>query len=140
MDIGLLTGHLKTLLTQTNTAGPIYVDIPGSNTIGTRSGGPKGSRTAKSIVNFLTGGGSGARRSSLDLALQTKKSDYDLVVSLLGSSGGRTIHSLKDELEKMRIVKSDAEIALMRKAAEISSNAHAKVSSLLARCVTLATC
>lgn len=131
MDIAHFTSHLKTLLTQTNIDGPIYVDVPGSATVGSRSGGPRGSRTAKSIVNFLSGGTSGTRRSALDLALTSKKSDYDQVVSLLNSSSGRTVHSLKEELEKMRIHKSDAEIALMHKAAEISSNAHAKVSQIL---------
>jgi intermediate cleaving peptidase 55 len=127
MDIAHLTSHLKTLLTSTNTDGPIYVDVPGSNIVGSRSGGPRGSRTAKSIVNFLSGGTSGVRRTALDLALSTKKTDYDTVVSLLNSTSGRTVHSLKDELEKMRMVKSEAEIKLMHKAAEISSNAHAKV-------------
>ena len=127
MDIAHFTSHLKTLLTQTNTDGPIYVDVPGSSTIGTRNSGPKGSKTAKSIVNFLSGGTSGIRRSSLDLTLSNKKSDYDTVLSLFNSSSGRIVHSLKEELEKMRIVKSEAEIALMHKAAEISSSAHAKV-------------
>lgn len=128
MDISHFTAQLKNLLTERNTDGPIYVDIPGSTTVGTRSGGPKGSKTARSIVNFLSGGTPGVRRSALDLALQPKKSDYDTVVSLLNSSGGRIVHSLKHEVEKMRMIKSEAEIALMRKAAEISSDAHAKVS------------
>lgn len=128
MDIAHLTSYLKTHLTTSNTDGPIYVDVPGSAITGTRSGGPKGSRTAKSIVNFLSGGTTGVRRTSLDLGLANKKSDYDTVVSLLNSTSGRTVHSLKEEIEKLRIIKSEAEIALMHRAAEISSNAHARVS------------
>jgi intermediate cleaving peptidase 55 len=43
------------------------------------------------------------------------------------SSSGRTIRSLSLETEKMRVIKSENEIRVMRRAADISANAHAEV-------------
>lgn len=131
VDISHFTSHLKDLLTSSNTSGPIYVDLP--DTPGAPSRGPKGARTAKTIVNFLTGSSSGVRRTALDLGLSSKKSDYDAVVSLLSGSGGssgRTVRSLREQVEKWRIIKSEAEVRVMRRCADISANAHARVMRL----------
>lgn len=133
MDIAHFTSHLKTLLTSGNTDGPIYVDLPDNPTASIRA--PRGaSKSAKSIFNFLSGNAtSGGRRTALDLGMTTKKSDYDQVLALLGGNGGngsRSTKSLKEEVEKLRIIKSPNEIVLMRKAADISADAHAKVMRL----------
>ena len=81
----------------------------------------------KTILNFLSGGASGVRRNSLDLGLSQKKSDYETVVALLNGSAGRTVLSLREQTERLRIIKSENEIKLMKRAAAISGDAHAKV-------------
>ena len=127
MDIGLFTSHLNRLLTDTNTEGPIYVDLPDSSAPSRRR--LPGSKTAKSILNFLSASTSGARRTALDLGLSKSQSDYDTVIAALNGSGGgrRFVRSLKEETEKLRIIKSANEIDLMRTGADISGDAHAKV-------------
>lgn len=61
------------------------------------------------------------------MGLGSKKSEYDAVVSLLSPTGGRTIRSLAVETERLRVIKSANEIAVMRQAAKISGNGHAEV-------------
>lgn len=131
LDIAHFTTHLKTLLTTSNTSGPIYVDIPDSPSSSIRA--PRGvTRTAKSIINFLKPSDSSPsfRKNTLDLSLTAKKSDYDALVGLLSGTGGRTVKSLKEVTEEMRMVKSENEIKVMRKAADISGDAHAQVMKL----------
>ena len=135
MDIGLFTSHLKKVFSSSNTDGPIYVDLPDTPTASVR--GPRGLRTAKSIFNFLSASASGARRTALDLGLSQKKSDYEYLVAALNGTGGRITKSLKEETEKLRILKSENEIKLMRKAADISGNAHAKVRKFPLICLCL---
>lgn len=130
LDIGQFTSHLRTMLDSPSTSGNIYVDLPETPFSAPRAA-PRGVKLAtKNVFNFLTGssGGSGSRKSGLDLGLVTRKADYDAVVSILqGREGGRQVKSLKELTEGLRMVKSDNEVRLMRKAAEISGEAHAKV-------------
>lgn len=53
--------------------------------------------------------------------------DYEQVASMLTGEKGRPIRSANTIVEALRIIKSDAEVKVMKKAADISSDAHAKV-------------
>jgi intermediate cleaving peptidase 55 len=55
-------------------------------------------------------------------------SEFEDMASLLNGNTGRPIKSAATEIEnKYRIIKSQAEIKVMKKAADISSAAHAAV-------------
>lgn len=97
---------------------PIYVDIP-------EIPSSSRSRFRRSKIN---------NSSLLDLLVPTSgQGAYDEVASILMGEKGRPIKSAASVVETMRLIKSEAEIAVMRKAADISSNAHAKVSLFIHR-------
>lgn len=54
-------------------------------------------------------------------------SDLEDVVSVLEGAGNWNIKSVVGEVEKLRLIKSEAEIGVMRTAARISAKAHADV-------------
>lgn len=62
--------------------------------------------------------------------MASKKSDYDALTALLSGTNGRTVKSLKEITEGMRMLKSENEIRVMRRAADISGDAHAQVMKL----------
>jgi len=64
------------------------------------------------------------RRKGLFDFLNVPQTDLDLLVEFIPSSRRRR---LAPEVAKLRRIKSKAEIELMRKAADISATAHAKV-------------
>ena len=138
LDIQHFTSHLRTLLSSSADSISIFADLPDNPTASIRA--PRGiGKAAKSIVNFLSGSGSGgAQRTALDLGM-SRKSDYDAVLSMLNGSTGRSVKSLREQVEVLRMVKSDNEVKLMRKAADISGNAHAKVGQMLAASVVALT-
>lgn len=86
---------------------PIYVDFPGVPS-SSRHRPPK-----KSLLDYLVPGGN-------------PQDVVDEVAAILSGSG-RPVKSAATEVERLRVVKSDAEIKVMRRTADISSNAHAKV-------------
>ena len=139
LDIQHFTSHLRTLLSSSADSISIFADLPDNPTASIRA--PRGiGKAAKSIVNFLSGSGSGgAQRTALDLGMSSRKSDYDAVLSMLNGSTGRSVKSLREQVEVLRMVKSDNEVKLMRKAADISGNAHAKVGQMLAASVVALT-
>lgn len=99
---------------------PIYCDIPGVSSSSNRNS----NRFRRTKSNS----------SLLDLLVPTQtNSGYEEVVSILAGEKGRSIKSASSQVESMRLIKSDAEIQVMRKAADISSAAHSKVSFIVFR-------
>lgn len=89
---------------------PIYVDIEGVPS----SSRPR-PKVKTSLFDFLVPGG-----RAVDAA--------DEVAALLMGTG-RIVKSASSQIERLRLVKSPAEIKVLRRAANISADAHAKVSS-----------
>ncbi|PSR77059.1 hypothetical protein PHLCEN_2v8092 [Hermanssonia centrifuga] len=87
----------------------IYLDIPSSASVSRRGRG----LSHKSLLKYLSSGTSSTRE------------DYDTVVESIGST---KLKSLAPEVAKLRAIKSEAEQRIMRNAADISGDAHAKAS------------
>ncbi|ORY66952.1 peptidase M24, structural domain-containing protein [Leucosporidium creatinivorum] len=112
-DISVLAPRLKSILNSGASSSrpslqPIYVDfegVPSSSRLRPKS--------KTSLFDFLVPHG-----RSFD--------DADEVAALLTGTG-RQIKSASREVEKLRLIKSPAEIKVLRRAADISSDAHAKV-------------
>ncbi|KAF8628154.1 hypothetical protein AX17_006024 [Amanita inopinata Kibby_2008] len=102
--ITFFSSHLKSLLPSSSN---IYLDIPESHSRGqvTRR---SARATARSILKYLS---------------SNHESDYD---SILGSITSSKRRPLSPEIARLRIIKSEAEQNVMRRAADISGRAHAK--------------
>ncbi|KAI5476016.1 mitochondrial metallopeptidase [Pseudohyphozyma bogoriensis] len=110
-DISYLSTRLKSILSAPSTSfssPPIYVDAPGVST------------SSRVSTRFKA-------RSFLDYLTPSADSEFDELKAVFEGRGGRTVKSAANEVEKLRLIKSDAEVKVMRRAADISSNAHAKV-------------
>ncbi|KAI0346938.1 peptidase M24 [Trametopsis cervina] len=85
----------------------IYLDIPSSSTLSRRG------RTLshKSMLKYLAPGATSARL------------EYDSVIDSITSS---KLRPLAPEVARLRVIKSESEQRIMRAAADISGNAHAK--------------
>ncbi|KAK4056602.1 aminopeptidase [Microbotryomycetes sp. JL221] len=108
-DISLLPSHLRTILESSRPNAPIYVDLDGVQ----QSSRSRLRTTKTSFFDYLVPPG-----RALD--------DADEVASILSGSG-KQIKTVNKELERLRLIKSEAEIKVMRRAADISADAHAKV-------------
>lgn len=124
-DITLLSSKLKTLFTGSSSAnGTIYTDIPGLRTsnksrlLARREVGLSGGK-GKGLLDFLVPSSGGT----------TGISDFEDVVNVLEGAGSWGIKSVVGEVERLRLIKSEAEIGVMRTAARISAKAHTEVSS-----------
>lgn len=114
-DISMLAPRLKSILTSGASYSrpslqPIYVDFEGV---------PSSSRLRPK-----------PKTSLFDLLVPSGRSfdDADEVAALLTGSG-RQVKSASKEIEKLRLIKSPAEVKVLRRAADISSDAHAQVSA-----------
>lgn len=114
-DISLLAARLKNIL---GTAATIYVDMPGvAVTSRYRNARAAASKAKGNLFDYLVPGS----------ASTSAASDFDEVISILEGGKGRIIKSASAEVEALRVIKSTAEINIMRKAAQISAKAHADV-------------
>ncbi|KAJ7638370.1 peptidase M24 [Roridomyces roridus] len=102
-SIDHFASHLRSVLSKYSN---VYVDVPQSTT--SRKSSSK--FTTKSILSYL----------SPPLAPQ---SEYDSIVEGLSNSRRK---SLAPQVAQLRAIKSEAEIQVMRQAADISGRAHAK--------------
>ncbi|GJN89735.1 hypothetical protein Rhopal_002724-T1 [Rhodotorula paludigena] len=91
-------------------SGPVYIDLPPLSPTTFSRTRPRTSAT-RSFLDYLSSGGS-------------KKDEVD---ELMGALDKRDVRSAAKEVERLRLIKSDAEAKVMRQAADISSAAHAKV-------------
>lgn len=101
-SIDHFSSHLKSVL---STYSNVFVDIPA--TLARKSS----KFTSKSILKYL----------SPPLAPRT---EYDSIVDALSSSKRKP---LAPKIAQLRAIKSEAELRVMRQAADISGRAHAKV-------------
>ena len=91
---------------------PIYIDLPAvSHTALSRT--RQRPAKSRSLMDYLSRSGA-----------QTKPDDVDEVLKMLDK---RDVRSAAAEVERLRLIKSEAEVQVMRKAADASSAAHAKV-------------
>ncbi|KAK4055681.1 aminopeptidase [Microbotryomycetes sp. JL201] len=110
VDITLLPARLRSILDKRSGGdASVYVDVEGVQH-GSRS---RNRQPKLSLFDYLVPSG-----RALD--------DAEEVASILSGSG-RRVKSASQEFEKLRLVKSAAEIKVLRKAADISADAHAKV-------------
>lgn len=94
---------------------PIYIDLPAvSHTALSRT--RQRPAKSRSLMDYLSRSGA-----------QTKPDDVDEVLKVLDK---RDVRSAAAEVERLRLIKSEAEVQVMRKAADASSAAHAKVRPL----------
>lgn len=115
-DASQLAVRLKSTLSTTpslfsSSSAPVYVDLPGvaaSSRTRTRQS------AAPSLFDYLNPA--------------SNNSDADQVAAILTGQKGRTVKSAAAVIERLRIVKSEAESRVMRKAADISCEAHSQVS------------
>ncbi|GAA97879.1 uncharacterized protein L969DRAFT_96259 [Mixia osmundae IAM 14324] len=115
-DIGQLENRLETILARTS--GPIYCDTPEKATR-TRAGLFTRSAASQAVMDFLYRG----KSASYPAAAESSP----ILQVLAGMRGSRQIRPLCDRVEQFRLYKSSAEVRLMRQAAELSCEAHAKV-------------
>lgn len=109
MESGTLLNHLKQVLYGAN---HIYVEPPVNPTIPRQS-----SRLSRipSILNYLSPPSPTAYDNF------PRKADFESIVKLLGDT--KKCHPLSKELDKLRIIKSDNELRLMRRAGRVGSQA-----------------
>lgn len=105
-----LVARLRTMID--SSSAPLYIDFDGVPSASRRQSRP----TKRSLLDYLVPSG-----SALD--------EVGEVAELLAGSK-RQVKSATSALEKLRLIKSDAEIKVMRKAADLSSKGHAKVSEI----------
>ncbi|GAA5823640.1 hypothetical protein JCM11251_000706 [Rhodosporidiobolus azoricus] len=108
VDSSYFTHRLRSLLSSSR--GPVYIDLPNINPTNTRSR----SRPSRSFMDYLSGS-------------QPKQSETDEILDVLGK---RELKSAAKAVERLRVYKSEAEVKVMRKAADISCAAHSKVMRL----------
>lgn len=109
MEPAAFLAHLKKVLPNAN---HIYVEPAATPTVPRQS-----SRMARtpSLLNFL------APPSPSPYDVFPRKSDFDSIVKLLGDP--KRCHSLAKELDRRRLIKSESELRLMRRAGRIGSQA-----------------
>lgn len=94
---------------------PIYIDLP-SVSPATFSRTRQRPAKSRSLLDYLARSGTSAKH-------------HDEVDEVLGALQRRDVRSAAGEVERLRLIKSEAEVKVMRRAADASSAAHAKVRS-----------
>ncbi|TNY22106.1 peptidase M24 [Rhodotorula diobovata] len=92
---------------------PIYIDLP-SVSPATFSRTRQRPAKSRSLLDYLARSGTSAKH-------------HDEVDEVLGALQRRDVRSAAGEVERLRLIKSEAEVKVMRRAADASSAAHAKV-------------
>lgn len=98
-----------------NTSGPVYIDLPSHSVSAfsrTRARSP-----SRTFLQYLSSAGSGK---------QIDESD-----EIMAALQKREVKSAATKVERLRLIKSEAEVKAMRRAADISADAHSKVSKEL---------
>lgn len=103
--------RIKNLLTS-NSHGPVYIDLPSHATSTFSRTRPRS--PSRSFLQYLSSAGSASK--------QTDEAD-DVTKALQK----RDVRSAAAKVERLRLFKSEAEVKAMRRAADISADAHSKV-------------
>ncbi|GAA5975246.1 hypothetical protein JCM11641_004408 [Rhodosporidiobolus odoratus] len=99
--------RLRSILS--TSSGPVYIDLPSHTPTSVARGSSRRS-PSRSFLSYLT-------------SSPTSKSEADEVLDMLSK---RDVRSTEKEVERLRLIKSDAEVAVMKRAADISCAAHSK--------------
>lgn len=122
-DIEGLARYLNSVLP--TWSGSVFIDLP-FHSISSRSS----RKSSKSIISLLSD--TSPPGSALDVfKLGRSKGEADSVMALLTGRNARSTKALAPYIERLRLIKSPNELNLMRKAAELSSEAHAQVRNYL---------
>lgn len=121
-DVEGLARYLNSLLPAWT--GPVYIDLPAHATNNRVS-----KKSSRSIISMLSE--TQPPTSPLDVfKLGRKKGEAETALALLTGRNAKETRPLAPQVERLRLIKSPTELALMRKAAELSSEAHAQVCCL----------
>ncbi|GAA5869896.1 hypothetical protein JCM3774_000523 [Rhodotorula dairenensis] len=102
--------RIKNLLTS-NSSGPVYIDLP-SHSVSTFSR-TRARSPSRTFLQYLSSAGSGKPVDESD--------------EVMAALQKREVKSAASKVERLRLIKSDAEVKAMRKAADVSADAHSKV-------------
>ncbi|GAA5954869.1 hypothetical protein JCM21900_004971 [Sporobolomyces salmonicolor] len=111
-DVAHFSRRLEDALSSSR--GPVYIDLPDISASSFSRSRFTSTSNRTSFFDYLSSAGS-------------KRTPVDEVDRVLGALGKRDVKSAAREIEKLRVVKSEAEVRVMRKAADISADAHSKV-------------
>ncbi|CEQ40630.1 SPOSA6832_02273 [Sporobolomyces salmonicolor] len=111
-DVAHFSRRLEDALSSSR--GPVYIDLPDISASSFSRSRPTSTSNRTSFFDYLSSAGS-------------KRTPVDDVDRVLGALGKRDVRSAAREIEKLRVVKSEAEVRVMKKAADISADAHSKV-------------
>jgi Xaa-Pro aminopeptidase len=127
MDISNLTTYLRGILSSSS-EGPVYIDVP-ATPLSSRAASSSRSRTVQTIINFLSPSSNPLPPFDVFSGNSRNKGDYDTVVAQLTGYKPcpRPLSSLKRQVERMRVIKSENEARVMHKAADISCKGHSQV-------------
>ncbi|GAA6004676.1 hypothetical protein JCM11491_002190 [Sporobolomyces phaffii] len=120
-DIAWFSSRLDDLIQRSR--GPIYIDLPNvsASSLSSRrtrtSSSSSVSSTPKSLFDYF----------SMPTTSSRPQDDIDGILNLLRT---KDVRNAAKEVERLRLVKSSAEIAVMKRAADISSQAHSDVMRL----------
>ncbi|POY74093.1 hypothetical protein BMF94_2905 [Rhodotorula taiwanensis] len=103
--------RIKNLLTS-NSHGPVYIDLPSHATSTFSRTRPRS--PSRSFLQYLSSAGSASKQID----------EADDVTKALQK---RDVRSAAAKVERLRLFKSEAEVKAMRRAADISADAHSKV-------------
>lgn len=112
-DVAHFSRRLEDALSSSR--GPVYIEHPDISASSFSRSRPTSTSNRTSFFDYLSSAGS-------------KRTPVDEVDRVLGALGKRDVRSAAREIEKLRVVKSEAEVRVMRKAADISADAHSKVA------------
>lgn len=104
-------GHRLQQILSHNSRGPVYIDLP-SHSLSTFSR-TRPRSPSRSFLSYLSLAGKDPGRDEVDEVMKALEK--------------RDVRSAEKEVERLRLIKSEAEVKVMRRAADISADAHAKV-------------
>ncbi|GAA5832022.1 hypothetical protein JCM3766R1_003690 [Sporobolomyces carnicolor] len=120
-DIAWFSSRLEDVIQKAR--GPIYIDLPNI------SASSLSSRRTRASANSV----SSAPKSLLEyfsLPSATNSRPHDDIDGILNLLTKKDVRNAAREVERLRLIKSPAEIAVMKRAADISSQAHSDVMRL----------
>lgn len=118
-DIAWFSSRLEDVIQKAR--GPIYIDLPNI------SASSLSSRRTRASANSV----SSAPKSLLEyfsLPSATNSRPHDDIDGILNLLTKKDVRNAAREVERLRLIKSPAEIAVMKRAADISSQAHSDAS------------
>ncbi|GAA5963248.1 hypothetical protein JCM3765_005775 [Sporobolomyces pararoseus] len=126
-DIAWFSGRLEDLISKTK--GPIYIDLPNVSASSLSSRRTTTSRQSTSSVSSVVPK-SLFDYFSLPSATTVNSKPQDDIDGILNQLRKKDVRNAAREVERLRLIKSRAEVMVMKRAADISSQAHSDVMRL----------